>query len=153
MESSGLSEKLPSAQSADDGVEKEDTYGAARSVLAQAKEEAFAKWSAEKRKRILVSAAVIVVWLAVSVYLVTMVNPDALVGAEISLVAVLAFVVFYLIPAFMGKDELNVMFDQYGDQLDKLESAGAKLPYCRSIEELVPAIDYASIQIEGTEGK
>lgn len=122
----------------------ESTYDAARRVLKRGREEAFAQYKAESGKRWRIVGALVAAWLVISIALVVGIGNDMLVVSVVGFAVVIAVGVFYLIPSVMGKGGLQEMFDQYAAQLDLLESAGVDLPMCTNMEELAPAVDYAT---------
>ena len=126
-----------------DGPFDTEAYKIARSILEQDKQRVLSevKGEARRRGRIVIIAAV--VWAVCSVVL-AFVNPDLLLVAEIGWVAVVAWAVFWLLPTLMGQANLDDLYDQYEEQLVKLEEARIAMPTPSCIEDLVAAIDLVS---------
>ena len=98
---------------------------------------------AGERKRILAVVVVAIVWVVVTV-VAAFVNTELMLVAEIGWVIVVAWAVFRLLPLVSRRASLDDVYEQYADQLDKLEQAGVAMPAPSCIEDLVAAIDLVS---------
>ena len=123
----------------------EFAYAEAYRLLAESKEQAFAKYRGEAAKRRRIVAIMLLVWLAVAVLLYVAVSPDMMVIGELGLAACVVFAVFYLLPSVMAKSNLGEAFDQYQAQIERLEAAAVPLPVCGSIEELADLLSLVSV--------
>ena len=135
----------------DDSPENRDAYRTAREVLSAARAEAFSAYKAESSKRIRIVAGLALACVVITAVLVLAVNPELLLAGEIALGAVVVVGVFYLLPSIMGKGELEEVFRQYEDQVERIERSGVAFPPCSNVEELVAAIDFASAQMDAAD--
>lgn len=119
-------------------------YQKAKAVLSGERASAVAKSKAETSKRLRLAGIVIVVWVVIAVALVALLGNDLLIVGEIGLVAIVAWAVFRLLPSIIATGNLDELFDQYDQQLDKLQQAGIPLQPFATAEELVEAMNVAS---------
>ena len=124
-----------------------EAYDAARAILEQDRQRVYGEMKGEGSRRGRIVIAVAAAWAVCSVVL-AFVNTELLLVAEIGWIAIVAWSVFWLIPTFMGRANLDDLYAQYEEQLAKLEQAEVAMPMPSSIEELVAAIDFAS-DLEG----
>ena len=86
---------------------------------------------------------VVIVWTICSVAL-GLFNPELILAAEIGWVAIVAWAVFFMWPALMGRVNIEDIYVQYEQQLSQLEEAGIAMPEPSCMEDLVAAIDLVS---------
>lgn len=121
----------------------EDSYAQARTILEADRTRVADEMKRETAKRARAVGIAAALWAVCSVAM-AFANSDLLIVAELGWTAIVIWAVFYLIPTFMGKANLGDAFDQYGDQLDKLEEARIPMPKPSCMEDLVAAIDLVS---------
>lgn len=119
------------------------TYEAAREILKADQAHVANEVRGVGRKRGRIVGIVAIIWVICTLALVAM-NADWLLIAEIGWVAIVVWGVFWLLPALMGRANLEDMYSQYADQLAKLEAAHIPMPRPSSIEDLIAAIDFVS---------
>lgn len=122
-------------------------YEAARRVLGQDRQRAVSEVKAELSRRARRVGIVAAVWAVCSVAL-AFVNVDLLLAAEIGWTLIVVWAVFFLIPTFMGRGNLDELFDQYEARLVELEAARVALPSPADMPDLVAALDLASLPDE-----
>lgn len=127
-----------------EGVFDPAAYEAARRVLALDKERASGEVGKTLSKRGRIMAVVAVVWAVCSVAL-AFANSELMLVAEIGWIAVVAVAVFFLLPAIMGRGNIDELFAQYEDRLKELEDAQVALPTPASMEDLVAALDLVKL--------
>ena len=120
-----------------------ETYVQAREILEADKQRVYGEVSAEGKRRGRIIIAVAAIWVVCSVAL-AVANGELLIVAEIGWVAIVAWAVFWMFPTLMGRANLDDLYDQYANQLAKLEEAGIAMPAPSCIEDLVAAIDLVS---------
>lgn len=118
-------------------------YEAARRILEADRLRVRGEVEAVNRRRGRIVAIVAVIWVVCSVAL-TFASPDLILAAEIGWVVIVIWAVFWLMPALMGRANVEELYDQYADQLEKLERARTPLPEPSCIEDLAAAIDLVS---------
>lgn len=133
----------PSNSSEWSGSFNPETYAKARTILADDRQRVRDEIKAEGARRGRIVGIVAIVWAVCSVAL-AFANIEWLLIAEIGWVVIVFWAVFWLLPALMGRANIDDMYDQYADQLDKLEEAAIAMPEPSCIEELVAAIDLVS---------
>ena len=131
------------AQESWDGPFSQESYDAAHRILEADRERAQKEVRGVSRKRGRIVGAVAVVWAICSVIL-TVLNPEWLVIAEVGWVVIVFWAVFWLMPAIMGRANIDDIYTQYEAQLKKLEDARIPMPEPACIEDLVAAIDLVS---------
>ena len=132
-----------------EGAFNSEAYEVARTVLERDRERATGEVKAVLSKRTRLVIVVAVVWAACSVAM-TFANPELILVAEIGWVAIVIASVFFLFPAIMGRGNLDELFEQYEEQLEKLEAARVPMPVPASMEDLVAALDLVKLPEQET---
>ena len=127
-----------------DGAFDREAYRAARRILELDRERAAGEIKSVQTKRARIVVVVAVLWAICSVVL-ALVNPELLLVAEIGWIVIVVLAVFFLLPVFMGRANLDELFDAHEERLSKLEDAEVPLPTPSSMEDLVAALDLAKL--------
>ena len=126
-----------------DGPFDPATYAAANDILEADRQRVRAEVEGVYRQRRRIVAIVAVVWVVASVAL-ALANPNLMLVAEIGWVVIVAWAVFWLMPAIMSRANVEDLYGQYAAQLQKLEAARIPMPKPSCIEDLTAAIDLVS---------
>lgn len=124
-----------------------ESYVAAREILEADHQRVSDEIKAVRKRRAYVVMAIAAVWVVCSVAL-AMANPELMLVAEIGWIVVIAFAVFWMIPAIAATSNAEDLFGQYAAQLEKLEAARVPMPEPSCMEDLVAALDFVSIPTE-----
>ena len=124
------------------------TYEAARRVLEADRERVSREVRGVLARRGRIVGVVAAVWAVCSVAL-AMANPEWLLLAEIGWTVLVVVAVFYLVPAIMGRGNVDELYAQYAEQLDKLQAARVALPQPADMPDLVAALDLVHVPDQG----
>lgn len=124
-----------------------ESYVTAREILEADHQRVSNEIKAVRKRRACIVGGVAAVWVVCSVAL-ALVNPELMLVAEIGWIVIIAFAVFWMIPAIVATSNAEELFAQYESRLGKLEAAGTPLPEPSCMEDLVAALDLVSLPEE-----
>ena len=130
-------------QSRWEGAFDNAAYAAARDILKADRERVEGELRAETKRRARAIGIVAAIW-AIGAVVLGIIDTNYLLIAEIALIVIVIWAVYYIIPPLMGRSGANDAFDQYAAQLDKLEAQGIAMPQPSDMPDLVAAIDLVS---------